>query len=251
MPEPRDPEPDTQPTPDLVPDPESEPEPEHVALSLRERLRQAGWTHVITVSGAALATLAAIGGLWAQAVASYWTQQTAKDQLSQSREDSEREEQAQASQITYWLEYPGPLQPPTLHILNRSLDPVTDVRLGFSLAPEMLFVGYVADLPPCTEDVLNTRDMVLRTAAKKDVGKVWDPREALRPRFTQLRFIDSHGIAWERSPTKLRYLVSSEVRSLVAPEVTILVWEGRDPVGFIVLGNPRVQKTNVCGDERK
>ncbi|MFF7732522.1 hypothetical protein [Streptomyces sp. NPDC007984] len=222
-----------------------------MTLGVRERLRQAGWTHVITVCGAALAALAAIGGLWAQAVASYWTQQTAKDQLSQSSEDSEREAQDQASRITYWLEYPEPLKAPVLHILNRSLDPVTNVTLVFSRIPGELYVGAVRDLPPCTEDVFNSGDMTLMSWPKKEQRKLWDSYRTPPSLFTYLSFVDSNGAAWERSPTDLRAVLPPDVRSVLPPEASSYLPAETDPAGFLILGNPRVHKTDICGDEHK
>jgi hypothetical protein len=44
---------------------------------------------VVTVIATVVAAVAAIGGLWAQAVTTYWSQQTAKDHLEQSREEFE------------------------------------------------------------------------------------------------------------------------------------------------------------------
>ncbi|WP_328663247.1 hypothetical protein [Streptomyces sp. NBC_00328] len=232
------PEPEAQPATAPEPEPEPELEPEPAALSVRERLRRAGWTHAITVGTAVLAAVAAIGGLWAQAVATYWTQQTAKDQLSQSREDSQREEQAQASRVTFWLEYPPSGEGPELHVLNRSLDPVTDVFLGARRFTIGLYSAHMDgnDLPPCTERVFDTDEMVLvpRSRRAKTRGGM-ERFTPMRVEFKYLMFVDSHGKEWERSPTVLYD------RSALRDD---------DPVGSISMGQPRVKEAESCGDDR-
>ncbi|MFD6551632.1 hypothetical protein [Streptomyces sp. NPDC058398] len=233
------PEPDVEPAqasgpePDPAPDPDQEP----AALGVRQRLRRVRWGHAITVGGAGLAAVAAIGGLWAQAVATYWTQQTALDQLSQSREDSEREEQAQASQVTFWLEDTTPNKAPALHILNRSLDTVTNVVVNIRGFPngsqtEKLYsgIGFTRDLPPCTETVYNTQSMNLIPAIKPQPKDLFKPGES---DFLSVTFSDSHGKVWKRSAMELR--------------------EWPNPIGtegLIDMGLGRVKKADNCGDDR-
>ncbi|MGW5285192.1 hypothetical protein ACWERI_38125, partial [Streptomyces collinus] len=252
------PEPEAQPEPDSTPgpEPEAQPEPDSTpgpaALSVRERLRRAGWAQTITVVGAGLAAVAAVGGLWAQAVATYWTQQTARDQLSQSVEDSQREERAQASQVSFWVAYPPSGGSPELHILNRSLDPVTNVYLGAMRINRGMYYGrrrggkgmnyspgVGGDLPPCTEEVYKVQNMWLGPLGGETLGPE-DTRESFiqtRASFQTLTFVDSHGRAWERSKGDLSERVTLGMGGHIA--------------GMIDLGKSRVMKADVCGDVRK
>ncbi|MFJ7146683.1 hypothetical protein ACIQVT_00390 [Streptomyces sp. NPDC100445] len=240
------PEPDIQLSPASVPepDPEAEPDPEPAALSVRERLRRAGWAHAITVSGAGLAAVAAIGGLWAQAVATYWTQQTARDQLSQSREDSQREEQAQASQVTFWVQDSKSGGGPELHVLNRSLDPVTSVRLGARRFAVGSYYGFPGghDLPPCTEEVFDTQKMFLVPSLDQVTRKGQERFTSARAAFTYLGFVDSHGRRWGRLKTDLVDMSDSEI--LIDPETTLT-----DARGKVVLGEPVVKTADNCGND--
>ncbi|MGQ4351098.1 hypothetical protein [Streptomyces sp. SAS_275] len=209
---------------------------------MRERLSAVRWTHLITVGGAGLAAFAAIGGLWAQAVATYWTQETAKDQLSQSQEDSRREQQAQASQVTFWVEPSKSGRGLGLHVLNRSLDPVTNVRVGASVFEEGYFYGLAGwDLPPCTEEIFDADNMFIVTP--KDGGAKEDrrPYPLVESSFTFLGFVDSHGGRWARSETALTDMSDSEI--LIDPNVPLL--EG---FGEIELSEPVVKRADNCGD---
>ncbi|MFE3167829.1 hypothetical protein [Streptomyces sp. NPDC059224] len=124
---------------------------------------------MITVTATALAALAAIGGLWAQAVTTYWSQQTAKDQLQQSQEESRREISAQAVTVSAWVEDPDENGSDwELHILNRSPDPVPSARVA--LKGSMSFKGSdvsigadlylnTSRLSPCTELVFSRKSV--------------------------------------------------------------------------------------------
>uniref|UniRef100_A0AAU3HRP1 Uncharacterized protein n=1 Tax=Streptomyces sp. NBC_01393 TaxID=2903851 RepID=A0AAU3HRP1_9ACTN len=200
------------------------------------RLRAARWAHVITVGGAGLAAVAAIGGLWAQAVATYWTQQTAMDQLSQSREDSQREEQAQASQVTFWVQDLKKGGGPELHVLNRSLDPVTHIVIGVdryagAFKPKDLYYGLVyRDLPPCTERVYDVNSM---SAAPSSLDTD-DLSLPMLYQFESVGFVDSHGKAWARSRTDLHRAA-----------VKYVPFER-----WIDMGPEREKKVDNCGDSR-
>jgi len=234
VPEPGVPEPDAQ------PDPAPDPEPVPALLSVRERLRRAGWTHVISVSGAALAAVAAIGGLWAQAVAAYWTQQTARDQLSQSRDESRQQAQTQAAQVTIWEEGQNTLQDLILHVLNRSPAPVTSVQLGGLLYVKGVLSDrfYFADLPdlgPCTEYVYNlskTRLAMPLNSSAKEGAKAMKDFTPESVSFRYLSFADTYGGGWRRSWTGLE-------------EIT----PGDFPIakGLVALPTPRVAAIQTCG----
>lgn len=92
------------------------------------RLRAITWTQHLTAVGLAAGPVAAIAGLWFQAVATYWSQQTAKDQLEQSRKDDERDRQEQAALVNFWeVVSDTDSSSGTFHVINRSPDPVGNV----------------------------------------------------------------------------------------------------------------------------
>ncbi|WRZ95626.1 hypothetical protein OHB54_45485 [Streptomyces sp. NBC_01007] len=160
------------------------------------------WAHVVTVGGTALAAVAAIGGLWAQAVATYWSQETAKDQLSQSRDDAEHEVQQQARLVSSWTEQGEAHGKRRLHIMNRSRDPVYSVIFETRLvvlekvtSPVMWAVTMDGDLGPCTELVYDEAKFhVLNGDPLLDYNSI--PGTALF--VEKLSFTDRAGIRWER-----------------------------------------------------
>ncbi|MFF8544974.1 hypothetical protein ACF060_32360 [Streptomyces werraensis] len=81
--------------------------------------------------GAALGGIAAIGSLGFTGIATYYGARVAADQLEQSREDAEREQQAQAKTFSYWVEFDGLRS--TLHIQNRSPDPIPQVHMELDM----------------------------------------------------------------------------------------------------------------------
>ncbi|MFE9018130.1 hypothetical protein ACFYNL_06085 [Streptomyces sp. NPDC007808] len=147
------------------------------------------------MTGTALAAIAAIGGLWAQAVATYWSQQTAKDQLAQSREDGNRELRAQASRVTFWIA--ATEDGPRPHIANRSQDAVTAVYIwheGMVLA--------LPDLAPCTEIVYmpesdRSKDGIL--VKPPEILTNW----SLYTDTSIVGFTDRAGQHWRRKTTAL------------------------------------------------
>ncbi|MGW0582666.1 hypothetical protein ACWD25_43640 [Streptomyces sp. NPDC002920] len=157
------------------------------------------------MTAAALAAVAAIGGLWAQAVTTYWSQQTGKDQLSQSREDSRREERAQASRITTWAD---PRGDGTLHVANRSPDPVSDVALTMDVTTNGENWGVKIEmdfgvLPPCSDLAIQSKesrlDGVVETGNGKRPETLWET--TWRP--ASLSFRDADGKAWIRTSQSL------------------------------------------------
>lgn len=157
---------------------------------------------VVTVIATVAAALAAVGGLWAQAVTTYWSQQTAKDQLAQSREDSDRDERAQAGRVTLWIAKTK--SGPRPHIANRSPDAVTNVVLEHPSGVGLI----LPDLPPCTQVVYMPKPY------RGPDGKMHAP-PAVLTEWTlfnsragtpspALFFTDSRGVSWERRVTALK-----------------------------------------------
>jgi hypothetical protein len=235
--------------------PQSETGVSWVRRALR-RLRRANWAHSITVIGAALAAVAAIGGLWAQAVATYWSQQTAKDQLSQSREDSVRKTRDQASKVTFWVEHPtGRRENVKLHVVNRSPDPVSEVQVALRVlrgsagadgehplrerGEEELWVLPLASLGPCAETVYLAPNMRLEVVPRND-RKSLDEWPKLSDqgfwRVGSMYFVDSSGKGWIRTAEDLDERSSPPVD----PVTHIIYWD-----------DEQVNKADHCeGDSR-
>ncbi|MFB7337770.1 hypothetical protein ACFC00_40165 [Streptomyces adustus] len=119
-----------------------------------------------------------------------------------------------------------------LHILNRSLDPVTYVTLYVRGADGGLYVAQSFELPPCTETVYDAEEMSLVPKGS------WAPKEqvelALGDAFEYLAFFDSHGVGWKRSMTDLL----KGRAGLPNAGIGGIVW----------LGEGRVKKAYVCGN---
>ncbi|MGW8481477.1 hypothetical protein ACWGLJ_43040, partial [Streptomyces sp. NPDC055898] len=141
-----------------------------------------------------LGAIGAIGGLLFTAVATYYGAEVSKDQLRQSQEDGRREEQAQASRVSVWIDgLSGPNR--ELHIMNRSPDPVTEVTLTIEF-PETGTQQLLASLPPCTDLVFPE--------------KVWgyDAKDTGGDQTSDMQvgvyFRDRNGEQWVRTETGLK-----------------------------------------------
>jgi hypothetical protein len=151
-------------------------------------VQRAKWAHIITISATAVAAVAAIGGLWAQALATYWDSRTAKDQLSQSQDDSEKEKRSQASHVAYWTEITDDSKV-LQHVLNRSPDPVTGTVLYIRASGAPVITAlFVPTLQPCSETILKW---------------TWPDNNETNPNHsingtTFLLFVDRNGISWKR-----------------------------------------------------
>ncbi|MER5949521.1 hypothetical protein ABT127_26065 [Streptomyces sp. NPDC001904] len=148
------------------------------------------WTTIGTVVGA----MAAIGGLIFSGVATYYSAVVAQQQLEQTREDSEKEDRSQAARVNFWTEEPAKGSEQTLHLMNRSLDPVTDITAllwGDSDAGIQLEV-----LPPCSELDLKLSELTQAI----DGGRIKLPSGEFS---IFMQYTDSDGKLWERSQTEL------------------------------------------------
>ncbi|MFE4698738.1 hypothetical protein ACFRIC_16890 [Streptomyces sp. NPDC056738] len=156
------------------------------------------------------------------------------DQLSQSREDSQREVRAQASQVTFWTENvkSGQVMRPDLHILNRSLDPVTNADFAVADRYHQPYVSSRVELPPCTETVYEGWDLSLFHYG----SQISTPMQALPGGpYVYLAFTDSHGMSWTRSKTDL-----VEGRKAVMDA---------DGVGHVRVNKGHVKEADACGDD--
>ncbi|MEU9153668.1 hypothetical protein AB0D59_24725 [Streptomyces sp. NPDC048417] len=189
-----------------------------------------------------LGALAAIGGLFAQAIATYYDAEVSRDQLQQSREDSEREQETQASQVNFWVEGTTTAEVPSpafIHIVNRSPDPVSSVLIGFVVGDDgrvMLPLPAFNDLLPCTELIYSAAQLEVDTdegASSKGKGQRlsevgWD--------LDTMYFVDRNGIGWDRS-------------RLDEPGLNHGGRPTAEPDGTIgALQAPQVKKADHCGE---
>ncbi len=186
---------------------------------------RASWTHLITVTGATLAAIAAIGGLWAQAVATYWSQQTAKDQLSQSRDEDVRQVRSQAAKVAYWggggsafnWGGTGTLSSSgggsgALHVLNRSPDPVPYANIAIEIMKKDsegniqsgIWVLTLEGIPPCTQIEYKDSELQLGfiQAEGEEVPTVSNQEGVWRP--VSMHFADTQGAEWLRTQSSLK-----------------------------------------------
>ncbi|MGW1878742.1 hypothetical protein [Streptomyces sp. NPDC001975] len=196
------------------------------------------------MTATALAAVAAIGGLWAQAVTTYWSQQTAKDQLQQTREEGEKEKRAQAETVFVWTE--GDPTDWEVHVLNRSPDPVSRLTAGLIGSvtlktgdPAVGSASYLVDtsrLAPCTELVFS----------RKTLSNGWVPvgagetrnsvlGGAVVDRIQYIKFRDRDGQIWRRSADG-KLTRSTNLFGYDAAE-----WD------TTLVDNPEVKKVAACG----
>ncbi|MFJ9098661.1 hypothetical protein ACIRJM_09250 [Streptomyces sp. NPDC102405] len=167
-------------------------------------LSRVPWTQVGTIAG----VVAAIGSLLFTAIATYYGAVVSADQLTQSRDDAEREERAQATRVSFWVEQPPMTAYVNFHIANRSPDPITKSSMSGPLtywrddrsSHQEEAVLEIGDLAPCTEIVYKGLDLVLWTVnygPDMNVNSLsWDPQE--------MTFTDSDGLSWRRDKESLR-----------------------------------------------
>lgn len=177
--------------------------------------------------------MAAIGGLWFQAVGTYWSQQTAKDQLQQSHDDAEQALRSQAARVTFWQVETGRRGGAQVHLLNRSRDPVTGVEVRFEAYGDSGRAGglYIRDstLPPCTESTYEEKNLRYVLWEKgATVGEGLSGWQAFTMDFT-----DSDGTSWHRTPVSL-----TRIDRIAHPA-------NKSGVGYV--GRPTLKHVADCG----
>ncbi|MFH8663076.1 hypothetical protein [Streptomyces afghaniensis] len=223
-------------SPEPQPEPLREPEPQDAQTSW--------WRRVPWVTIGAVATvLGGIGSVIFTGVATYYGAETAQDQLEQSRQEAARESRSHASLVTLWVEgYSGGH---TLHIMNRSPDPVNEVVANFTLQASardgswgevIVFKEWLRAIPPCTELIYNPSTMRYR---KDGDEKVWGLADAWRIINNQrLAFTDRYGNKWVRLQSHL--LSPAEA----GPWEIDTGWLGAGPP-------PTAKKASHCGEGGK
>lgn len=206
---------------------------------MRERLESVPWAHGLTVTGTVIAIVAGIAGLWFQAVATYWSQQTSRDQLQQSKEDSEREKREQATKVNFWREGEIRTSAQTIHVVNRSPDPITSVFLDLVVMDDHpdVYANFESAIPPCTEMVFSTSGMQAHryfTKGSKAVGGRWY--------VSDIVFGDRDGQTWKRTVSGLTKTRPTDAR----------LGDRRVRAGMLSLGKaPTIKKAENCGDSSK
>ncbi|MGW4759525.1 hypothetical protein [Streptomyces chartreusis] len=151
--------------------------------------------------------MAGIGSLLFTAIATYYAAAVSKDQLDQSREDASREERDQAARVAAWVETDrvGTMR---VHLMNRSLDPVSAVALSFWVSfPDELsssrwvYVLYsqpVVSVGPCTELVFDQASMEYVSWVDGLRSQTKVPSRDLHADVIRVEFMDRTGANWVR-----------------------------------------------------
>lgn len=171
--------------------------------------RRIDWTTWGTVAG----VIAGIGTLLFTAIATYYGAITtsygvdvAKDQLDQSREDAAREDRDQASQVAAWAEGDGKGNF-SVHLRNRSQDPVESIRILFWVYIEPMdrsgravvarFEFPYAVIGPCTDLIVEEKALLY---TKKFLGRLRKIPDDTGVEVKHVQFMDRDGARWVRAP---------------------------------------------------
>ncbi|WP_369166478.1 hypothetical protein AB5J49_00685 [Streptomyces sp. R28] len=186
-----------------------------------------------------------IGSLLFTAVATYYGAMISRDQLEQSQDDTQQKFRDQAKRVAYWVdEMPNSMTyHPRLHLMNRSPDPLSYVRMDFAVLTRgenghAIEVRYLAELPglgPCS-DVSYGIDM-LRYGLKGRLAKV--SPSSLFLLDIRLDFTDRNGVMWQRDRFGLR--------SMLDPDYQLgLQRRGKRTQFGTVQGEPAVRRVTSC-----
>jgi hypothetical protein len=169
--------------------------PEETRLSWR----RLDWAHLINVIGA----IAAIGTLGATAYATYYGAEVAREQLQQSQEDAEQNSRAQATRVSFWVSS-GDTGDGSVHLMNRSPDPVHDVLIGYAdvrMPNSASFVTRVGYLAPCSELTYEHGALGYNKAVfDGPTGAEWETTLKIRG----VSFFDRDGTGWTRQERVLK-----------------------------------------------
>jgi hypothetical protein len=105
--------------------------------------------------------------------------------------------------VTYWVQNPwGRRENVKIHVLNRSPDPVSEVRLMLHVNDQPAFMQ-LDNVPPCADIVYPAPSLLLGTAdmPREERPKLSDPDFHWVVKF--MYFIDSNGNDWTRTSTDL------------------------------------------------
>ncbi|MFB0617237.1 hypothetical protein [Streptomyces sp. AGS-58] len=131
-------------------------------------------------------------------VSTFFQACVASDQLHQSKEDARREERAQASRITFWVDQ-GSDHMERVHLKNGSVDPVSNLVLVVYVytaayiraTPDGEYDAFLPGLAPCSELVIDNDSFAL--PGGKPVLLL------THPVVKGVEFVDSSGKTWLRT----------------------------------------------------
>ncbi|MFC8124423.1 hypothetical protein [Streptomyces sp. NPDC057302] len=233
------------------------PSPDRVRARVRDggeqsrggRLRRIDWATWGTVAG----VIAGIGTLLFTAIATYYGAAVSKDQLDQSREDAARQTRDQASQVAAWTEIDSENEF-TVHLRNRSQDPVESVRLVFwAYVEPAVGVGHVdvvqfeqtmSVIGPCSDMIVEEKALRYSKTVRADLGKLPD-NPGVEVKYVE--FMDRDGGYWVRAP--------GSGLDQMDPRSTYGVLEKADPgvkvLPGLITGDPAFRAASGCvGDSR-
>ncbi|MCX4987042.1 hypothetical protein [Streptomyces sp. NBC_00572] len=139
----------------------------------------------------------------AAAIGLFFSATVASSSVDATRRQLDQDARQQAGRVGYWTESAGELAE-TIVIVNRSLDPVTNVELWWyapdaNIDPakhEDVFMAF-STIPPCTRMVFDHRAVDAFLLSRFGIEQGGAPLRAIQ-------FIDSDGQQWLRDPTGLR-----------------------------------------------
>ncbi|MFF8932524.1 hypothetical protein ACF1AO_35300 [Streptomyces longwoodensis] len=184
-----------------------------------------------------IGAVAAILSVFFTGWATYISAEVAKDQLEQSREESEREERQQASRVTFWMEaYPNFDSPQTVHLVNRTPDSVTRVMVHVEATAASgggwhRLTGFASSVPPCSDLMFKMSDQIANNNGRESGVR-------FVPEFTNIEglfFADASGVTWIRKPDSL-----SRVRALTEEAVK--------RKGSFILQKMKVKRVEPCDE---
>ncbi|MFI1422940.1 hypothetical protein ACH4VX_34295 [Streptomyces sp. NPDC020731] len=189
--------------------------------------------------------MAAIGSLIFTAVATYFSAVVAQDQLDQGREDAQRAARAQAALVTYYTTDEGSEFVEThIHVVNRSLDPVTRADLGFLVRSkntktykqlvltQQAMVGI--QLPPCTKADVDARKVVFSQYYDNSGLTLVGSGRTGSVELDHLAFTDADGVRWKRTEMTL------EENPYPPPDNTYSMFTPKDAITY--------KKAEHCGE---
>ncbi|MFJ4537652.1 hypothetical protein ACIP39_17025 [Streptomyces tibetensis] len=194
--------------------------------------------------GTVVAVIAGIGTLLFSGVATYYQAIVSRNQLEQSRDESVRQKQDQASRVSFWENLdgasPNKLE---LHLMNRSPDPVPNVKIflhaqvkpaGKQATTRIVSLDDL-NLAPCTEVVFTKGTLAYYEGDRlQPVGSAT---------WGAIAFEDRNAVGWIRTRS---LLYSSDQEEEAEQELENSGNDGKPHTGRI-LKIPQQARISNCG----
>ncbi|MEV7445649.1 hypothetical protein AB0O22_31700 [Streptomyces sp. NPDC091204] len=131
--------------------------------------------------GVIVTIVASIAGLLTTGVATLYGARVADNQLDQSEQVAEEKKRAQATRVSYWVDIQEGAKP-RLHLMNRSLDPISNVQMGFIVLLSfegdqrpISFAVKMPSVPPCSDMVFTLENMRYDEYHSRDHSPILGP----------------------------------------------------------------------------